>query len=434
MANQVGAKLYINEPNVHMLTELHKKQQLRNHKALATGLFMAMAALYALCTWLEHKHYQPWVGYVRAFAEAAMVGALADWFAVTALFRYPLGLRIPHTNLIERSKQSIGDNLGNFVVENFLSPKNIRPYVQQLKISTFVAQWLAKEKNRQMVAQEGLKLANDIVQKIDNRLAVNFLGKKAAQLLQTLPLHEFTASALTYMVKQKEQDKLVTLLAARIKAYITANEQMVQDKVKEESYFFVPKFVNNKLADKISSGLVKYFDEIEHDPNHKIRAELTQQLNNLATEMRTGEKWRENFASIKTNLLREANLERYMADLWQSLRETLMAELNDGDTALGRYINKSLQDLGTSLNTDEALQRRIDKWVRLTAYKYVLRNTDNVALLISRTVGNWQGKELSEKLELEVGKDLQFIRINGTVVGGLVGLLIYVVTQVLTEW
>lgn len=408
-----------------------KAKQLKRHKRWATGLFLLMAAVYSLMTWLSRSDPAHWIGYIRAFSEAAMVGALADWFAVTALFHYPLGLPIPHTNLIEKSKKSIGDNLGSFVVDNFLTPQNIRPYIRQLSLSAYVAEWLSGKKNKELLIAEVIKVLKDIIAKMDDTVVAGFMARKGTELIGTVKLNQVVAQALHYLLDRKEQEKLVTTLAGRIKKFISENEEMIQEKVKEESYFFVPKFIENKLAAKISHGLSRYFEEIETDENHKIRAEINQQLEQFAKDLLTEDKWVAVFDELKSGLLSEENINRYAADIWQSLKQTLSNELSDTNSVLVRYFSNTIDEFAENLKQDEVLRQRIDGWIRLTAYKYILRNTEHVGALISNTVGNWQGRELSRKLELEVGKDLQFIRINGTLVGGLVGLLIHAITELL---
>lgn len=410
-----------------------KAQQLKNHKRLATGLFLLMVIVYALMTYLSRSNPAHWIGYIKAFAEAAMVGALADWFAVTALFHHPLGIPIPHTNLIEKSKKSIGDNLGSFVVSNFLTPQNIRPYIIRLSVSAYVGEWLESSKNKTLVIDEVIRLLKDIIRKLDDEAIAKFIAKKGTALIHEVKLSQVVANALQYFLERKEHEKLVTTLAEKIKTYISQNKDMVQDRVKEESYFFVPKFVDNKLASKITNGLVKYFEEIETDKNHKIRAEIAEQLARFVQDMRTQPKWEEEFNQLKSGLLSEENVAKYATDIWQTLKNTLVEELSATDSGLVKYFTKTMDEMASSLKNDVVLRERIDKWIRLTAYKYILKNTENVGLLISNTVGNWQGRELSQKLELEVGKDLQFIRINGTLVGGLVGLLIYAITHLLSS-
>ncbi|WBX95512.1 DUF445 domain-containing protein [Chryseobacterium gambrini] len=406
-----------------------KRKQLRKYKAFATGLFVLMAVLFIGTTLLQKTIDSHWIGYVRAFSEAAMVGALADWFAVTALFRHPLGLPIPHTNLIENSKQKLGDNLGNFVVTNFLSPENIRPYIQKLKISNFVGEWLGKEKNQDVLLKNLSDIVLDILNKLDDSEVSRFISKKVSEMTDTIKLNAILGNGINYLLDKNDHQRIITNLSSQIKNYIAENDEMIKDRVKKGSYTFIPAFVDNKIADKITTGLSDFFKEIEQDPNHEIRNLITQKIYDFSNELKQDPKWEEEFNTIKNDLLKNDKLNEYSNDIWISIKNTLTKELQDDESSLKKYLSKNLNEFSQNLKNDENFQKKIDDWVRVTAYKYILKNTHQFGNLISSTVGNWQGKELSEKLELEVGKDLQFIRVNGTIVGGLVGLIIYTIAH-----
>ncbi len=406
-----------------------KRKQLRKYKAFATGLFLLMAAVFIITTILQKSNTSHWIGYVRAFSEAAMVGALADWFAVTALFRHPLGLPIPHTNLIENSKQQLGDNLGGFVVNNFLSPENIRPYIQKLRISGFVGEWLGKEKNQGILIRNISDIVLDILNKLDDDTVSSFISDKVSEMTTDIKLNKIVGNGISYIIEKNDHQRLITSLSSQIKNYILENDEMIKDRVKKGSYNFIPAFVDNKIADKITSGLADFFGEIEEDPGHEIRNLITGKIQDFSLDLKEDPKWDEEFRSIKNDLLKPEKLNEYSRDIWASIRKTVTEELQHEDSALKKYISKNLDEFALNLKTNAALQDKIDDWVRVTAYKYILRNTHQFGNLISSTVGNWQGKELSEKLELEVGKDLQFIRVNGTLVGGLVGLIIYTIAH-----
>lgn len=406
-----------------------KRKQLRKYKAFATGLFLLMAALFIGTTLLQKNTDSHWVGYVRAFSEAAMVGALADWFAVTALFRHPLGLPIPHTNLIENSKQKLGDNLGSFVVSNFLSPQNIRPYMMKLKISGFVGEWLTKEKNQEILIKNLSDIVLDILNKLDDAAVSQFISKKVQEMTDDIKLNKIVGNGISYIVEKNDHQRMVTNLSSQIKNYILENDEMIKERVKKGSYTFIPSFVDNKIADKIATGLSDFFREIEEDPRHEIRGLITQKIQEFSVDLKEDPKWDEEFKNIKNDLLKGDKLNEYSNDIWLSIKNTLKTELQEEHSSLKKYLAKNLNEFSENLKTDENLQNKIDNWIRVTAYKYILRNTHQFGNLISSTVGNWQGKELSEKLELEVGKDLQFIRVNGTLVGGLVGLIIYTIAH-----
>jgi uncharacterized membrane-anchored protein YjiN (DUF445 family) len=406
-----------------------KRKQLRKYKAFATGLFVLMAVIFIITTILQKNNNSHWMGYVRAFSEAAMVGALADWFAVTALFRHPLGLPIPHTNLIENSKQRLGDNLGSFVVSNFLSPQNIRPYIQKLKISGFVGEWLGKEKNQEVLIKNLSDIVLDILNKLDDSEVSNFISKKVSEMTDNIQLNKIVGNGIGYILEKNDHQRIITNLSAQIKNYVTENEEMIKDRVKKGSYTFIPSFVDNKIADKIASGLADFFKEIEEDSQHEIRNLITKKIHEFSIDLKEDLKWNDEFKTIKNDLLKGDKLEEYSNDIWISIKNTLKKELQEDQSSLKNYLSKNLNEFSENLKTDENFQNKIDHWVRVTAYKYILKNTHQFGDLISSTVGNWQGKELSEKLELEVGKDLQFIRVNGTLVGGLVGLIIYTIAN-----
>lgn len=406
-----------------------KRKQLRKYKAFATGLFVLMAIVFIIMTIFQKTNDSHWIGYVRAFSEAAMVGALADWFAVTALFRHPMGLPIPHTNLIENSKERLGDNLGSFVVSNFLSPQNIRPYIQKLKVSSFVGEWLVKEKNQEILIKNLSDIVLDILNKLDDSEVSHFISKKVSEMTDNIKLNAIIGNGINYLLDKNDHQRIVTNLSKQIKEYIIENDEMIQERVKKGSYSFIPSFVDNKIAEKISSGLSDFFKEVEENPEHEIRDLITKKIYEFSSDLKEDPKWENEFKDIKNNLLKNDKLNEYSNDIWISIKKTLMNELQDEKSSLKNYLSKNLNEFSQNLKTDESLQNKIDHWVRVTAYKYILKNTHQFGNLISSTVGNWQGKELSEKLELEVGKDLQFIRVNGTLVGGLVGLIIYTVSH-----
>lgn len=408
-----------------------KAAQLRRHKAVATGLFLLMAATYVLSTWLLKSHSDVWLGYLKAFSEAAMVGALADWFAVTALFHHPLGIPIPHTNLIENKKKSIGDNLGGFVVSNFLNAATIRPYIQKLNTSTLLTQWLGSEKNTGILVTEVSHILKDAVQNADDKAVTGFISHKSKELLKEIKLNEALASGLDIIMERGDQVRILDYLVNKLRHYVTANEAMVRERVKKESHFLIPGFVDNMIASKITNGLAKYLDEIKNDPDHKIRQEVNDQLSRFINDVRTSPKWQQELQEIKDIILSGDKIQQYASSIWKQLQTGIINDLEGQESAIRLYLEKTILEMVTNLKQDEAMQQKLNAWVRQHAYKYILKNTTKAGELISNTVGNWEGKELSNKLELEVGKDLQFIRINGTLVGGLVGLLIYTITKLI---
>ncbi len=411
------------------MTDIEKRKQLNQHKLLATGLFILMAIVFCVTSYFLKHAPQNWLGYVNAFAEAAMVGALADWFAVTALFHHPMGIPIPHTNLIENSKKRIGDNLGNFVVSNFLTSANLRPYVQNIKVSGYAAEWLQKGNNNQLLLTEGFNFAKKIISSLPDEEVVLFIEKKGRELIHSTDIASLASIAIKYLVQHQEHEQVVTALAQKIKEFLEQNQDVVKERVHKESPFFIPGFVDRKLADKISNGLIGYFEEIATTPNHRVREEISNELLRFAEDLTLNPLWSTKLSAMKDTFLQGDALKKYAGNLWQYAKEQLLHELSLENGVLQKYLSENLGGFAHQLETDEQLQNKVDGWIRLNGYRYILKNSSKAGELISNTVGNWKGRELSQKLELEVGKDLQFIRINGTIVGGLVGLLLHLVSQ-----
>lgn len=413
------------------MENVNKKTQLKKYKWIATGLFLFMASIFIITTILQKENNADWIGYVRAFSEAAMVGALADWFAVTALFHYPMGLKIPHTNLIQNSKEKIGDNLGNFVVDNFLSPKNIRPYILKLKIAHLIGNWLHQEKNQNILIRECSAIILDVLSKIENKTATKFIEEKLKNLAQDIKPNILIGNGLDYLIDKNIHQQFISYLSLEIKKHLDNHQEIVRERVQKESYSFIPKFIDNSIADKITQGIIQYFNEIQQDSNHAIRLEITQKLKKFSIELKTDTQWEQELNSLKNNLLESDRLQTYTEEIWNSIQNGIYQELYSENSSLKIYIKKNIKNFAENLQKDELLQYKIDHWARTTAYKYILKHRHHFGGLISSTMGNWEGRELSQKLELEVGKDLQYIRINGTIVGGLVGLLLYTIVHLL---
>lgn len=407
-----------------------KKQKLTYHKRIATGLFLAMFFLYIAMIYSENVwHLSGWTGYVKAFAEAAMVGALADWFAVTALFHYPLGIQIPHTNLIENRKKDIADNLGHFVVDNFLSTSTIRPYIYRIEVTKNIANWFLIDKNKQRVSDEIRKIIVSYLLSTNDKAITRFLSEKISDFTPKIPANKLFSQAIFYLYEHRWQDKILTYLLNQIDKYLAQNKHLIQDKVQ---FALLPDFVNALLSQKITEGLQDFITEIIQNPTHAIRKEIDQKIVSFTKELSYSPQWEQSLSELKNQWLSKENLQPHITNLWFFIKTQLLEDLEKQQNSnIDIFLNKNIDKLASSLANDFSKQQQIDRWIQKNIYQFVLRNKSQVNTLISNTIGNWHGRELSEKLELEVGKDLQFIRINGTLVGGLVGLIIYILTRLI---
>lgn len=406
----------------------YKRIQLRNHKRLATGLFFFMAIIYAVMVYLQHQNAQAWMGYVEAFSEAGMVGALADWFAVTALFKHPLGIPIPHTNIIERKKDDLGQSLGKFVNENFLNSENIRPYIEKLDVMKFVSEWLDKPASQKILEEEVVNLTKKIIADLKDEEVERFLANKGTEILQEIDFQKISSSGLKYFIEKNEHINLLEVLLPQINEYIDESRGMIRQRFSENRPV-LGFLAGKKISGEVVEGLIAFIDEVYEDKDHFVRKKLTENLLDFSEQILDSETWQGKFDNLKQELLTVDNLRPYTDDAWKSIKNLLLQNLENPDSQLQEYLKMNIQKLSHSLSTDIEMTTRINGWIRHFLYRMILKNRDFVEALISSTVAGWKGKELSEKLELEVGKDLQFIRVNGTLVGGLVGLVIYIITH-----
>jgi len=410
------------------MTEQLKKERLKKHKLLATGLFILMAAVYGVMMYLLKHQPEKWMDYVRAFSEAGMVGALADWFAVTALFKYPLGIKIPHTNLITKNKNALGENLGTFVSNNFLTTDTIRPYIDKLSVSEYLTNWLSKEKNIEIINKECGKIIHQIVDNLNDESIAEFLAKKGFELTGEIKLERLAATSLLYLLEQKEHDRLLNIILPQAQQYVENNRELIYKKVVEKQPILG--LVGGKsVTNQLISGITTFLQEIEQNPEHDIRNALTIKLYQIVEDLNEKDDWHDKFTQIKNEFITQEKLYSYTKDIWLRLKEDLLLKLKDIDGMVNQYIRQNIDLMVYKFKEDQEMQQNIDKYVRQYVYKMVLKNSNEVGIIITNTVQKWDGAELSEKLELEVGKDLQYIRINGTLVGGLVGLVIYALTQ-----
>lgn len=411
------------------MSQTDKQQQLRTFKIIATGLLLLMAVVYVATFFVFKTHVVN--GFVRAFAEAAMVGALADWFAVTALFKRPLGLPIPHTNLIEANKLNIGNNLGNFVSENFLTAETIRPRIEKLQIAQKLGQWLDQPQNRKAVIQEGTRIIVDVLEQTEDIKMATIIREQAQSLMAQLPTGKIAGNALDALLDQGMHEEWLSHLAERAAQYIADNHQFIKEKVSAESYKLIPGFIDDMIAAKITRGLQNYLLDLAADHQHPQRLAINQKLRQWAVDMKTEQEWADRLASLKSYLLPDDKLQLYSEKIWLYLKAYLQKSLSDSNSELQEYLNTMLTNLSKRYLRDNEAAQKLDKFVQVQAFRLVMRHKATVAQLISSTVSRWESRSLSQKLELEVGKDLQFIRFNGTLVGGLVGLLIHALSYLL---
>lgn len=416
-------------PTSNQDCERQKKKELRKYQGIALGALILMFIVYVISFWAENMQHNAWAGLFRAFSEAAMVGALADWFAVTALFYHPMGIPIPHTNLINHNKDKIGKNLGDFVVNEFLTEEKIDEQLQKINFSKHLADWLEKDENQNNIVEQVMGVGGSILNKLNDQEVVNFITSQAQQMAGKIQLNRLVGDGMHYLIEKQEHQKLVTHISDLLEQYIMQNQDIVRDRVRKESYSIIPSFVDDAIADKITRGLSKYFQEIKTNPEHPIRSEIDMQLFHFANDMQESDRWRERLDQVRDHFLEEENLKQYAQDLWLNIKFSFQKEIDKPDSEFKQYLKNQLKILARALRANTPAVKAKIAMITDELADRIKQNREGFSKFISETVEKWEGKELSQKLELEVGKDLQFIRLNGTVIGGVVGLLIYLITH-----
>lgn len=410
------------------MNDIIKQKQLKKHQLLATSLLLFMVIIYIIMLLLLKKSPQVWMSYVKAFSEAGMVGALADWFAVTALFRYPMGLKIPHTNLIESKKNALGKNLGDFVSTNFLTPQALRPYIDKLSLSNHIFEWLSLTKNKELIIYECHKIIYHTIENFDNKTFISCFAKKGVELAENLKLEQIASAALDHLLKQKEHQRLLNILLPQAQFYVKQNKEQIYNRVVEK-HPFLGLIGGKAITEQLTSGIISFLKEIQDNENHEIRKEFTQKLYEIADELNHNEDWSLRFKKLKKDFITEKRIYNFTSELWQKLKIEILKNLDDKESKFVDYLNFNIINLITHIQQNSELQKKTDIYLRFYVYKMILKNSDQVGKIISETINKWDGAEMSRKLELEVGKDLQYIRINGTLVGGIVGLIIHAFSE-----
>ena len=404
-----------------------RQRSLDRMKRRATGLLVAMGVIFVVASMLEAQH--PWVGYIRATAEASMVGGIADWFAITALFRHPLNIPIPHTAIISSRKDRIGRSLGNFVQNNFLSPEVLTAKLRAAEISRRAAEWLSQPENAGKAAQSVasiLRSAGNVVRDEDVHA---LLDRTVVEPLRQVPIAPVLAKGLALLTVDDRHQQLLDRVIQGLLRLVAENEALIREKIGEESPWWVPRLVDDRIHQKVLGGIERTLYEVGDDPDHQLRRQFDDLLAEWIAQLQSSPEVIARAEAIKQQVLDPETSGRLAASLWEELKEILGRQQSLSDGSAPGAVARGLAALGAAALHDEALLEKVDGWVIGAVLRVVEQHRHEVGQLIAQTVSSWDPEETSRRIELLVGRDLQFIRINGTLVGGLVGLLIYTATH-----
>lgn len=406
-----------------------RRLALRRMKAVALGALIFMAVLFVVAFWLQER--QPWLGYVRAAAEGGMVGALADWFAVTALFRRPLGLPIPHTAIIPSRKDEIGRTLGEFVETNFLEGSVVRAKLSTTAISQRAGEWLREPQHADRVGAEGATIATAVLNALSDDDVRDLITDLAREHLVSPEWGPPAGAWLEKIVEADAHHGAVDLAVDTVGRWLDANAASFSGLISRRLPGWVPKLAHRFVDDTAYNEAVKFVRAVRDDPKHPARIAIDGYLARLADNLQNDPATREKLENAKASLFDSPRVGALAAEAWNTAKNGLLTALADPESGLRRRAVQALQEVGERLATDAALQRRVDTWVSDAAVFLVDRYRHDIASIITDTVERWDPAETTEKIELMVGRDLQYIRLNGTVVGALAGLAIFTIAHAL---
>lgn len=412
--------------------EAERRRVLRNHKIFVTSLLVVAAVIFLACSWWQSRGGSPgWVGYVRAAAEAGMVGGLADWFAVTALFKYPMGIPIPHTAIIPNKKNQVAEALSEFVSENFLNARTITDKVMQAGIPEKAGRWLSQEDNAARVSAEAGAFAANIVKGIDPRDAEALINAQVLDRVAEPVWGPPLGRMLEGFIADGKVGPIVDDFVAWGNRKLEGMEDTIVTAIDERMPKWAPKFAKELVGERVYRELTEFMRDVDEQPEHEARRAIRRTINQFAQDLQFDGDMITRVEELKRDIMGSSAVTSAAGSIWEQVSEALVAACLDGESTLRRKAQSSVQHWGALLASDPQVrsqaERRLEKAVHFAAEN----GAGQIVGIIAETIQRWDGAEAADKIELMVGKDLQFIRLNGTIVGALAGLVIYTVSQLL---
>jgi uncharacterized membrane-anchored protein YjiN (DUF445 family) len=400
-----------------------KLDDLRRMQGIALALLLTMAALLAATSFTIAAH--PWTAWLKAFAEAAVVGAVADWFAVVALFRHPLGLPIAHTAIIPNNKDRIGESLGRFVEENFLTPENVMQRLARVNLAKAGGSWLAEPANSDRAAAGMCALIPRVLTMFQDEDVARFLTRTLLGELEKINLSAVAGETLELVTSGEQYQALFDDAVKGIERLIAANQALILEKFGETSKY-TPEFFDRYVVDRFVRGIARLLQEVIADSQHPLRTQFADSTRKLIENLKTSPEMHARGTAIKRQIIEHLRTKPYYAALWNDIKSRIIADVASDQSRLRETASSLLHALGSGLVKDEAMQGKLNQWLQGALETLMLAHRHQISLLITDVVKSWDAQDVSEKIELEIGKDLQHIRLNGTLVGGCVGVLLHV--------
>ncbi|RVT43725.1 DUF445 domain-containing protein [Sphingobium algorifonticola] len=403
----------------------------RRMRILATGMLVAMAALFVLARSLAHHH--PAIGYVQAFAEAAMVGGLADWFAVTALFRHPLGLPIPHTAIIPRNKDRIGDTLAAFLRDNFLTSAVVARRMRRVDVASAAGRFLSQPSDGDGRLRQGAsRLAANLLEALDQERLGGMVKGAIVQRLRGLNLGPLLGQALDAAMHDGRHAPVLDSMIGWAGRTLEANDHLIRDMVHARAGKLLRwTGLDENVANAIITGLQKLLADMAEEADHPLRIKAEEALRNLAADLQFDPEMQARVALIRDEIVDNPAMQAWINGLWEQGRASLLRAARDPSGAMAGRFGEALRQLGGTLQDDPQIRAVLNRLARRSVVGATAAYGDSIVKLVSETVRGWDAVTVTSRLENAVGRDLQYIRVNGTLVGGLVGLALHAVDMLL---
>ncbi|MBV5245106.1 DUF445 domain-containing protein [Mycolicibacterium sp. PAM1] len=411
--------------------DAERRRGLRRMKAVALSFLLGATVVFLVCSWWQSAGAPGWVGYVRAAAEAGMIGALADWFAVTALFKHPLGIPIPHTAIIKRKKDQLGEGLGSFVRENFLSPENVETKLRDADVAQRAGKWLAEPVNAERVAAEASTVLRVLVEMLRDEDVQQVLDRMIIKRIAEPQWGPPIGRVLNSLLDEGRQEALLQLLADRAFQWSLDSEEIIERVIERDSPQWSPRWVDHLVGDRIHRELVDFTDKVRRNPDHELRRSATRFLFEFAGDLQNDAVTIQKAENVKEQIMARDEVARAAETAWSAAKRIILESVDDPSSTLRARIADTVVRFGESLRDDVEMRDKVDNWIVRGANHLVSEYGAEITTIITDTIERWDAEEASRRIELHVGRDLQFIRINGTVVGSLAGLVIYTVAQLL---
>ena len=398
-------------------------------KFRATLLLAGAGVVFVIARYFEGR-YGFWMGALRATAEASLVGGLADWFAVTALFRHPMGIPIPHTAIVPRRKDRVGRTLGQFVQKNFMSRSVVEAKLRSLRVGERLADWLSEPANARRIARQTVNAVSSGVQHLDDTAVEPMVEQTVADRVRSLKVAPIIGRLMEVLTEgDRHQDLLEDFIRGAART-VDQNREMIRERIEKESPWWLPEAVDDKIYRKVLGSIERTLAEIENDPEHPLRKRFDRSVRDFMERLDSSPEMHAKIEHWKEELLATETVKRFSASLWSDSKAAIVRYAERSESMReGSAVERGITTFATHVRNDPELLEKLNEAIVDVAIYVVERYQDDVGEFIALTVASWDPEHTSKRVELAIGRDLQFIRINGTLVGGLAGLVLYFVSR-----